>query len=159
MQVVRKISCIIIPLCLGVMLNCKELKTEKTQDFASSAKIPISIGSHILHVETATTPTVRQRGLMYRPKIRQDEGMLFVFSRPQKTAFWMKNTFIPLDVGYFDSDATLVHYYTMTLDNGKKTYPSIEPVLYAVETNARWFQKKNLKKGATLKLPYPIRGF
>lgn len=59
-------------------------------------------------VELATTDAHRERGLMYRNHLEPDSGMLFVFERDAPLAFWMKNTFIPLDMIFIGSDRRIV---------------------------------------------------
>jgi len=55
-------------------------------------------------VEVALTPEEHQRGLMYRQHLDPDAGMLFVFPEPRVQVFWMKNTFIPLDMIFIGAD-------------------------------------------------------
>jgi len=95
---------------------------------------------------------------MYRGKLGPDEGMLFVFPDTAVRSFWMKNTFIPLDVGYFDADGYLIEYHSMEPDNDRKTYTSSEPALYALEMRRGWFKEKGLKKYAKMTLPEVITG-
>src|SRR5215212_1031839 len=49
-------------------------------------------------VEIAKSDPERQRGLMYRTSLAPGRGMLFLFERPDRLKFWMKNTYIPLDM-------------------------------------------------------------
>ena len=53
---------------------------------------------HVFKVEMARTPRQQEIGMMYRRSIGPDEGMLFLFPRPRQAAFWMMNTYIPLDL-------------------------------------------------------------
>ncbi len=133
-------------------LDCDSLKTQQDK------KTLIHINGQTLRVEVANTPLKREQGLMYRSAMRFDEGMLFVFPHPKRVSFWMKNTLIPLDIGYFNQQRHLIEHMTMQPDDGEKTYPSSDLSLYAVETNAGWFDKQQIKKNALLKLPYKIIG-
>src|SRR5690348_16180886 len=54
--------------------------------------ISLAAGMHVIKAEVATTGLQRERGLMYRKSLGQNEGMLFVFDQPQQLCFWMKNT-------------------------------------------------------------------
>jgi uncharacterized protein len=121
-------------------------------------KINAKIGGVSVSLEVVATPADRQKGLMYRTSMGENDGMIFVFPSAQPQSFWMKNTLIPLDLGYFDYQGYLIEVYTMHPDNGEKFYNSSEPVLYAIEMNAGWYAKHNLKKYAKLELPYPIQG-
>ena len=57
-----------------------------------------STGRHAFQVEIAKDEATRERGLMDRRYMAADRGMLFEFDRDAPTAFWMKNTYIPLDM-------------------------------------------------------------
>ena len=54
--------------------------------------------------ELATTPDTRTRGLMERPSLPADRGMLFIFEVAQPLSFWMFNTLIPLDIIFADAE-------------------------------------------------------
>lgn len=119
----------------------------------------ITVGGVDVEAEIAATPSTRERGLMYRKSLSKDSGMLFVFPRTSRQAFWMKNTFIPLDVGFFDQQGFLTEVIPMETDNGKTIYRSAEPARYALEMNQGWFKAHRLKKYAKLDLKSPIRGW
>ena len=48
--------------------------------------------------EVVTTESQQARGMMYRKSLDKDKGMLFLFKKPKRAVFWMKNTYIPLDL-------------------------------------------------------------
>ena len=62
-----------------------------------------------LTAELAVTPQERERGLMFRKELAPDQGMLFVFDQEDLYSFWMKNTLIPLDIIWLDSNQQIVH--------------------------------------------------
>ena len=134
---------------------CSPLQTERL------AVLQISVGDARATVEVAATPRTRERGLMYRAKLEPNAGMLFVYPSARRLAFWMKNTLIPLDIGYFDGDGFLIEVLRMKPQPGEgddrlKTYTASEPAKYALEMNEQWFERKNLRRYAKLKLPRNI---
>jgi uncharacterized protein len=137
---------------LALLPGCDSLYSQ------SSRSMRIKIGGVTADVEVVATSQDRQKGLMYRTSMGQDNGMLFVFPAAEFQSFWMKNTLIPLDLGYFDYRGYLIEVHTMKPDNGEKFYNSSEPVLYAIEMNAGWYAKHNIKKYAKLELPHPVTG-
>jgi uncharacterized membrane protein (UPF0127 family) len=102
----RFISVLPIVFLCTFLYSCKEQEIV-TQQETEQAKYAIQIGEQTLQLELAITPVTRKTGLMHRDNLPAGEGMLFVFENPQPQRFWMKNTRIPLDVGYFSADGRL----------------------------------------------------
>ncbi len=121
----------------------------------TQTKYKIYIDSYEITVELAITPEERQKGLMYRKSLGENEGMLFVFPQKDKQSFWMKNTYIPLDIGFFDEDGYLLEVYSMT-PNSEEIIQSTEPAKYALEMNQGWYRKKQIKRFSKLKLTKEI---
>ena len=121
------------------------------------SKQKIQVGSKTLTVEVAKTPEESAYGLMFKRKLGENDGMLFIFSKEQLLSFWMKNTFIDLSIAYFDTHHTLIEIIDMKaaqseLQSHFDSYPSSKPALYALEMNKGWFKKNNIKKGDKLKI-------
>jgi uncharacterized membrane protein (UPF0127 family) len=109
-------------------------------------KIPLYIHHKEIWVEVAKTPEERNRGLMGRKYLGQDEGMLFIFEGEDYHSFWMKNTLIPLSIAFIDRDGRIVWMTDMkplTLDS----HVPPRPILYALEMNKGWFSKNGIKAG------------
>ena len=118
----------------------------------------VQIGGVDLVVEVADDLDSRTAGLKGRDELAENRGMLFAFPEAQKVGFYMKDTVIPLDVGFFDEQGFLIEYFSMTPDDGKEIYTSPEPALYAIETNKGWYRNNNIRKYAQLSMPQPVRG-
>jgi len=102
------------------------VEAKRATPAVNAAVIPVSIRSsgavHVFKVEVARTPAEQARGLMYRTEIGVDAGMLFLFNPPERAAFWMKNTYIPLDMLFIRPDGTVARVAANT------TPLSLEPI-------------------------------
>lgn len=109
-----------------------------------------------LTVEIADTLSSRNQGLMGKDSIPDGYGMLFVYDKPQKIAFWMKNTKIPLSIGFFDAEKRLVQIEDMDPPKSPeatlRTYASSLPVQYALEVPQNWFKLHKIPFGAKFAL-------
>jgi uncharacterized protein len=80
-------------------------------------------GVHPFSVEMAANDADRERGLMYRKSLPEGHGMLFDFGYPQSTAFWMHNTYIPLDIIFIAPDGHIIRI----AENAKPMNDSLIP--------------------------------
>lgn len=113
---------------------------------------------HCITVEIAATPQSRARGLMYRDRLPDDRGMLFVFPRLYFWSFWMKNTKIALDLIWLDENHRVVYIRTDVPPCVKEpceTYLPMQKALYVLEVNAGTVKKWNLKVGDVLNFELP----
>lgn len=107
----------------------------------------------------ATAEEQRRKGLMFVSAEQMqpledgtERAMLFVFESESVLSFWMKNTFIPLDIAYGRSDGTIVKIHTMTpLD--LSGYSSVQPARFALEVNAGLFAAKGIREGDVINIP------
>jgi uncharacterized protein len=100
-----------------------------------------------IEVEIADDPYKWGRGLMYRHSMPEAAGMLFVFPMPQLLSFWMRNTYIPLDIIFVDGSMRIVTIYKDTQPLSQKQLFSNVAVKYAVEVNAGFCGRYGIKKG------------
>jgi uncharacterized membrane protein (UPF0127 family) len=108
-----------------------------------------------LNVEIADTPESRQLGLMNRPSLPDDAGMLFVFESTSRLAFWMKNTLIPLSVAFIDDQWKIVDIQDMRVGPNPETgrlniYEAAKPSRYALEVNQGLFARRGIGVGAKI---------
>lgn len=128
-------------------------------------KTKLKLGKEIIEVYIADTEEGRAQGLMFIEKIPESTGMIFVFENEQPLGFWMKNTLIPLAIGFFDKSGKLIKIEEMQIakslmDLSPPSYTSGEPARFALEMNTGWFTKHAIKTGAHLerigKSPSPL---
>ena len=102
-----------------------------------------------LHVQIAETPQSRERGLMGVKKMPDQVGMAFLFGEPTSTAFWMKDTLIPLDIAFWDSQGGIVTTFTMTpcRANPCHLYQPATPYAGSVEMKAGLLAARRIKAG------------
>ncbi|MBR4323109.1 DUF192 domain-containing protein [Treponema sp.] len=113
-----------------------------------------SQGSEIaVKAEIASTFAERQNGFMFRQKIPDGTGMLFIFEEEQVLNFWMKNTPHPLSIAYIDKNGRIRDILDMTPFSLANVTSSTN-VLYALEVPQGWFDKVNIKVGDKLKLNF-----
>lgn len=106
----------------------------------------VKIHSQELHVNIATSSQDKQKGLCCRDGLPADEGMLFVFNKPGFYAFWMKDTRIPLDMFWINSDKLIVHIEKSVQPGSyPKSFVSSEPATYVLETNAGYADRYQIK--------------
>lgn len=86
--------------------------------------------THRFTVEVARTSAEQVRGLMHRTSLAADRGMLFPFAKPKYASFWMKNTFIPLDIIFIRADGSIDRIAENTIPE------SLEPVVSGGEVAA-----------------------
>jgi len=103
-------------------------------------------------VELAVTPQQRAQGLMYRRALDPDAGMLFIFQADSRSGFWMRNTYIPLDIAYISADLTVVDIRQGTPLDETILTPAA-PYRYVLEVNRGWFAAHGLGVGARVTLP------
>jgi uncharacterized protein len=110
----------------------------------------LSIGMVPIRIQIAVTEPEQEKGLMYRTVLADGEGMLFVYTTPQKMAYWMNHVPIPLSIGFIRADGTLAEVREMLPNDTRSTVSSGSDIQYALEMNAYWFSRHNVTPGAKL---------
>lgn len=116
----------------------------------------LEVGSKKINIYIAKSEIEHAQGLMFVNKLEADSGMLFVFEDEGPRSFWMKNTKINLDIGFFDANGVLKDIQQMTAGHGLAdsrliSYQSRAAAKYALEMNEGWFLKNGIKVGDKLK--------
>ena len=83
---------------------------------------------------------------MFRKSLGQNDGMVFLFQKPQSVCMWMRNTLIPLSVAFIGADGKIVNIEEMQAQTDDSHCASRD-VPFALEMNAGWFKQNHLKPG------------
>lgn len=130
------------PLKVLLILSCSGFSVE-------FEKKKIKVGSTELTIEIADTQERLSRGLMDRQTLNENEGMLFIFGDEEVRHFWMKNTYVPLSIGFFDKNKILVDIQDMEPVRSAieipKNYSSKKPATYALEVRRGWFSRNKVR--------------
>lgn len=116
----------------------------------------LQINGVSLKVEVADTQAKRSKGLSGRQTLASDEGMLFVFPKPDKYQFWMKGLTFPLDFVWIRENMVVDLLENIPPPASEQTteglpiYQSKQDIDQVLEINAGMIQKLNIKVGDTV---------
>lgn len=117
--------------------------------FAQLPTMELSAGIYVIRAEIASTFETRMQGLMFRKRLGQNEGMLFVFPQAELHCMWMKNTLIPLSVAFADAKGRIVSISEMQPQT-EASHCASAPAKFALEMDKGWFSAKGVKPGASI---------
>ena len=100
-----------------------------------------------IYIELADTHIKREYGLMDRKSLNNNSGMLFKFPYANYLSFWMKNTYIPLDIAFISDEGKILQIEAMS-PLSTRMIRSRNICRYALEVNRGWFDKKNINVGS-----------
>ena len=106
---------------------------------------------HKFDVELALTDAERAKGLMFRKSMPNDRGMLFEFSDEAERAFWMKNTYISLDILYIDAKGKVVSISRNAQPFNETPLPSNAPAKGVLELNGGLSERLGIQPGDTVR--------
>jgi len=127
---------------------------------AGPAVIPLTLPSgKVLQVEVMVKDEDRAMGLMFRPSLALDRGMLFIFDPPPDFhTIWMKNCKFPIDIVWLDEDKKVVHVAESVPPCTEEPCPIYQPLRkasYVVELNAGQARREKATVGSTLSFEAP----
>jgi hypothetical protein len=113
--------------------------------------VKLWLGTNELVTELALSRTQIATGMMFRESMKEEEGMLFVFARPNPVSFYMKNVKVPLSVAYIDQDGTILEIHDFQPFNETPVPSATDQVQYVLEVNRGWFQRRQVGVGAVIR--------
>lgn len=121
-------------------------------------RFAIKVGDRTVQMQLAAQPDEMQKGLMDRRSMGTDEGMLFLYPSPTQMSFWMHDTYLPLDIGYFDATGELKEIYPMYPHDERTVSSHSQHLQFALEMNQGWYKQTGIKPGAHLDLKAVAEG-
>ncbi len=133
----------------GMLLLLMTVISSGNPVFANADEVRILTkgGEHVFRTTVADTDDRRARGLMFRRSMAADDSMLFDFRSEQPVFFWMKNTFVPLDMIFVKSDGAIAHIHHDAVPQSETIIPSGQPVRYVLEVVAGTARRLGLVTG------------
>src|SRR6266851_9844614 len=113
----------------GLLLAAGPVRPDELQ----TLEIVSKTGVHVFSVEIVDNDADRSKGLMYRKELPEGRGMLFNFQREQDVSFWMRNTYIPLDMLFIRADGRILRIVENTTPLSERNIPSGGPVRAVLE--------------------------
>ena len=150
----RRILLALLPglfwLSAGLVPVCAQSDGSASGVAQSLPKVVLHIGKATLNTEVAATSLQRERGLMNRPKLGDNDGMIFLMPNIAPATFWMKNTLIPLSIAFLDKNGTILELHDMQAMDTSITRSDSDQVAYAIEANLHWFDLNGIKPGTKI---------
>jgi uncharacterized membrane protein (UPF0127 family) len=109
------------------------------------------MGASEIVAELAITQTEIATGMMFRDKMEENEGMLFIFGRPVTVSFYMKNTYVPLSCAYIDSEGTILEIHDLKPLDETPVYARSDNVQYVLELKQGWFERNGIRVGTVVR--------
>lgn len=113
--------------------------------------VKLWVGPHELVTEIAATAQQQAMGMMWRTNMAEMEAMIFPSEQPHRASFWMKNTLLPLSCAYIDANGVILEIRDMKPRDETSIVAVTDRVQYVLEVNKGWFERNNVKVGATLR--------
>ena len=129
------------------------LSLGKAGDAENTAILKTATGSYTFNIEIADDDAERAKGLMNRDYLAPDAGMLFDFFEERPVSFWMKNTYIPLDMIFISADGTVKTIRANAFPLDLTSIPSGVPVRFVLEIPGGRAKEIGLQTGDKLSHP------
>ncbi len=108
------------------------------------ATMKLWLGAEELETELALTDRERETGMMFRTKMAESEGMLFVFPAPYRASFWMMNTSVPLSAAYISPEGVILEIHDLQPHDTNSIVAASDRVQFVLETRQGWFERHHI---------------
>ena len=109
-----------------------------------------AMSKHVFYVEIADDSIKRANGLMFKKSLKDFDGMVFLYDKPSRLVFWMKNTLIPLDIIFFDERGIIKKIYVGATPLSKKKIFGGSNLIGALEISGNLTSKLGFSEGDSI---------
>ncbi|MCL2063431.1 MAG: DUF192 domain-containing protein [Candidatus Cloacimonetes bacterium] len=142
------VSCIF---CLFLIISCSNKNNTKKEILFNKQGIVTIINSQqdeiIFDVELAEDIWQRSQGLMFRYRLESNQGMFFIFDFTDYQSFWMRNTYLSLDMIFIDENFLIVDIHENAFPLSEDAIISSHPAMYVLEVLGGTSKKKGINVG------------
>ncbi|WP_245752456.1 DUF192 domain-containing protein [Poseidonocella pacifica] len=137
------------------LLFTASVSTAEVAAFCSPDRVDLRMpaGTATYTVEIADTQDSRAQGLMYREEMAPESGMLFVYERPHRASFWMRNTLIPLDMIFVDPRGRVTDVHVGAIPGDETPITGGPRTQFVLEVNEGQAEEQGIVPGAQLRHP------
>ncbi len=140
----------LVAIVLLILTQGFTLRAEPSRSPTPQRDLPraiLSLGTNSLTTQIAADDASRERGLMSRTNLGDDEGMVFVFPQPRPVTFWMKDTPTPLSIAYISPSGRILEIHDMKAFDEAPVPSDSQAILYALEAAKGWFTRHGILPG------------
>ncbi|MBT0956500.1 DUF192 domain-containing protein [Alphaproteobacteria bacterium KMM 3653] len=121
---------------------------------AGSVTLSGDWGSARFTIEIADDAAERMQGLMHRPSMARSAGMLFLYERPHRASFWMRNTLIPLDMIFINPEGIVTRIHANAIPHDETSIDGGEGVIAVLEINGGLAKAMGIAEGSRVSHPF-----
>ena len=138
-------------LVLSLAANACSHSTQAARPSEPEVILATRAGDQHVKVEVARSDPERQHGLMYRQKLEPGRGMIFLFEHPQRLTFWMKNTYIPLDMIFISNERKVLYVEENAEPLTTQSRGPDEDSQFVLEVPGGWARAHGVERGVAVK--------
>ena len=141
-------------IALFLCFACRNNTPPNRINFSKEAEVVIYTAEKELtfDVEIAAVPAKRIQGLMFRYSMEPNQGMFFIFDHMDLQTFWMKNTYLSLDMIFIDADYNIVQIHENAFPLKEDPITSDVPAMYVFEVLGGTTKKEGIEVGNRVEL-------
>lgn len=141
-------------LIVGLLMGSADLSRAQEPSIEMGFEVPFSVqqGKVQSQLRFAVTDLEKAQGLMRVLSLPENQGMIFIYSEDRQMSFWMKNTWLDLDIAFIRADGVVDEIKSMYAQDKTTVNSKSSSIRYAVEMPLGWYAKSGVRVGDQLKM-------